>query len=458
MKKCYKCGNKIRNNAKYCDKCKTLLKLKNPEIVYNLKKYESMQYLKNALIEGSKLLKTREDGTIYAEMHIEFHYETILSYLYECTNLEKQLKSQNISEKHFFYPLMNMLDHVKNYPEDEILDEFLYKINEKYRECKKNKEEVFKFIFYTNIKRNDSNKIKFKKLLDIFNLKIFEHEYFKFKDDEDERITSNFRSEYVLLEYTAKGKDLDLLEKEALNKIYLFYGYLTFIHKFKKRTERHHINQMTLNHKISDLSISSVIILNEEGGFIDFDEAYMIIDTEIKLKKSKLIKFRNINMNYDEYCLIYNSNKKIMEKINQYLILYYLASKEEDLGNSFMKFWSLSEKIIKKINGGGYTKDESVLKYMKNVLKIYPFPKYIQNRLKFLKNKRNSLVHENKDTIKPIDRDIIKLVSECLIYFLMYEINNVNRITDYKIILNAMNQDNKNTIRILTDIESRKIK
>ena len=230
------------------------------------------------------------------------------------------------------------------------------------------------------------------------------------------------------------------------------FGYLTFLANFYKSTEKYHVNELSLKHDISDLKISSIIELDKDNSFIDYRESWDIITTSKQLEKSKLPKFNNNTLKPEFYeHLIKSENKKIIKRIEKYLVLYYLACNVTELDSSFIKFWTLSEKIIKDI--GGDMTDNKLVNYMQKILKYYGSPKYIQNRLPHIKNKRNKLVHENINTINQIDRIIIKFVADNIIWFIMEYDEIVENMSEYKIVLDYINKDNKRTIELLNKLE-----
>lgn len=125
------------------------------------------------------------------------------------------------------------------------------------------------------------------------------------------------------------------------------------------------------------------------------------------------------------------NNNELYDKIKDYFCLYYISALENTIENSFRKFWSLSERIIKDIHGG--MKDEKLVKYMEKLLKMCRYPDKIIQRVKFIKTKRNNLVHENiHGEITQSDQAIVKIIAENLILFLICYFNEVTDIGDYK--------------------------
>lgn len=449
MPKCVNCGNEnIRNESKFCDICGSYLKLSNKEIQFKKDKYNSIKLLEKTLIEGVELLNNETEENHSRTFDIMLYRDLIFYYLIKTTNINNKL--QYISEDNFFNKLLTLLKNLE-YSDGNILNEFLVSINEIYEKAKHENKSEIKFIFYTNIKLRDSQKEKFKELLDFFDLEIFNYTDYNFQSENfDSKI---FNSKFLLLSCSIKGKDYSFMYNIAVKKIYAFFGYLTYLANSFRTVERYNVNQFTIRHNIADLYISSVIGLDLANSFIDYEFSHRVIEASKTFKKSKLPKFNNNYFSYELYKRLTGlDNNSIIKKIFEYFSFYYLASIEEDLNQSSIKFWTLSEKIIKDI--GNEMSDDKLIKYMRKILKLYKYPKYIQNRIPHIKDKRNKFIHENISNFNQNDRNIIKLVADNLIIFLIELNKNVKNIAEYKIILDYFNQDNKRTIELLNYIEN----
>lgn len=448
MTTCKSCGHK--NNppkSKYCNNCGTYLKLAKKEIQYKPEKYKLRITLKKTLIEGTEIVNSSKSTT----RNIFIYRDLIWSYLTETTNILKKI-DDSIKEE-FLRSMLKLFKKLKNFPHEEILNEFLYEINLLYEEYKNKQKNELKFLCYTNIKLGESAKKPFYKMLPLFDLKVFNYSDFKF--EKNYPMQHKFQNKFVILEYSARGKEYLEMKHEALDRVKLFFGYLTFLHMYRKAPERWHINELRLNHEISDLEISAMISLNLDNTFIDYEESFDIIRTSKELEKSKMVKIRNNALKYDFYKhLIKTENKKILNNIKGYLMQYYLASKESELNISFIRFWTLSEKILKDI--GGDMNYDTLVKYMKKVLKYYNYPKYVQNRIVHIKNKRNDFIHDNIDNFNQNDRNIIKTVTDNLIGFVIEHNKTVKNMGEYQIILDYFNQDTERIIELLTLLKNTK--
>ena len=444
MQSCENCGNEnLPENSKYCNHCGVFLKLAKKPIQFKENKSFQLKSLKKILIEGSKIIDEDEDGHLSTSKDIEYYQNLVWSYLKETTNFENEMSGE-ITEKEFIKDIFRILNNVKYQNDEDILNEFLVEINKIFLSSKATNNFKLKFVFYTNIELRDSIKDKFYEMLQLFNLKIFNLNNLSF---ENEKFKKVFKTDYVVLEYTAKGKNFYVMEKEAIDQVYQFFGYLTFLHISRKNFDMWTVNSLSLKYNLSDLKISSIIELNEDNTFIDESGSYRILKNAENYKKSKLISFTNTLLVYDFYKILMESeNKQIIYQINDYLMLYYKASIDEDLDISFLKFWTLCERIIKN---GNDKSDAEVINYMRKILKLYNQPKSYQERIYYIKEKRNLLIHENISEITQDDRNVIKSVCDLLFLFLIEFEKYVKNINEYEIFLNYFNQDNERLIEIL---------
>lgn len=444
MQSCENCGNEnLPEDSKYCNHCGVFLKLAKKPIQFKENKSFQLKSLKKILIEGSKIIDEDEDGHLSTSKDIEYYQNLVWSYLKETTNFENEMSGE-ITEKEFIKDIFRILNNVKYQNDEDILNEFLVEINKIFLSSKATNNFKLKFVFYTNIELRDSIKDKFYEMLQLFNLKIFNLNNLSF---ENEKFKKVFKTDYVVLEYTAKGKNFYVMEKEAINQVYQFFGYLTFLHISRKNFDMWTVNSLSLKYNLSDLKISSIIELNEDNTFIDESGSYRILKNAENYKKSKLISFTNTLLVYDFYKILMESeNKQIIYQINDYLMLYYKASIDEDLDISFLKFWTLCERIIKN---GNDKSDAEVINYMRKILKLYNQPKSYQERIYYIKEKRNLLIHENISEITQDDRNVIKSVCDLLFLFLIEFEKYVKNINEYEIFLNYFNQDNERLIEIL---------
>lgn len=422
MVKCNKCNAEISNtDAKFCDNCGEYLNLMSKEIKFTGKIHnKELKEFRKTLIAAVKSMQNHSIDS-------KWYYEIILHYLYKFTNIEKIFKSQEMN----FLDIGHILSQLENCPNNLILNEFLLKVNEFYSLQKDSyNKELMNIILYTNVNPKLKDENKFKTLLSNFNLELFEYSNYNFKEDNEENI--NFNSKYLMFKYSGKTRDSDLLKSQALKEIYSFFGYLTYINKFNMYTTNDHINDLSLDNAISDLKCNSLIVTNSNNEILRFGVQNDIIMSSKTLKKSKMNKLKS-----PELIKKFNdpNKKKITNNIKKYLYLYYLASKEHSLENSFFKFWSLSENMIKEM--GEKMNDFKLKKVMENILKANSYPKYLINRVDILHSKRNDFVHETMHgEITQYDQTLVKVIAERLIEFFIEYLNDVNYFREYWTLLN----------------------
>ena len=429
MKICDNCGNEIRNKAIYCDICGNFLGINNKnDIIY--KENPKKEELKKILLYSSSLIN--DDGTFSASSDIIFNLSIISDYLYSLTNIKQILKNNNLTLNTVSRNYITILTNIKDVPKEYFLDYFLLELNNTIE--KNNSKLTKKFIFYTNIDSKFRYDKEFKIILNFFKLKIFNFEDFQFKITQ-ERVKKKFDSDYIILESEITGKNLCTMEDDAINNIYSFYGFITFIHKFNVKSEKFFANVFNSNFQVSDLDISVSMILNEDNSFHKNEKNYFrdILHSK-KLDKSKLMNFNNMPILPESIEVLTDiKSKKVMSELKNIFRFYYLANNEEDLSNSFIKFWSLNERILKKIYGK--QKEEILINNFEKLLKFYSNNKFFKYKLDIIRRKRNKFIHENISEITQEDRNFVKHVSDLLIYFLMDFGNKVKSFSDYGLIL-----------------------
>lgn len=206
---------------------------------------------------------------------------------------------------------------------------------------------------------------------------------------------------------------------------------------------------MSLINQVSDFECNALIVTDDNNEILRIGVQSEIITNSKKISKSKINKIKSAELIKD---FNFKGKMKISRNIKDYFHLYYLAAFESSLENSFLKFWSLSEKIIKDMYDD--VKDGKLKGVMRTILKANRYPKYIIGRIDFLYIKRNAFVHENKHgEITPYDQSLIKAVSERLIDFLICLLDDVEYMKDYSVILDYVNKSDDEKRRIMQLIE-----
>lgn len=439
MLKCNKCNTEISNtDAKFCDNCGEYLDLISKEIKFTAKIHnKELKKFKKTLIDAVKSMQNEAIDS-------KWYYEIIMHYLYKFTNIEKIFKNQEMN----FLDMGHILLQLENTSNNLILNEFLLKVNEFYILQKDSiNKELMNIIIYTNVNPKLKNENEFKLLLCNFNLELFEYDEYSFKEDKEEN--THFDSKYLMFKYSGKTRDVDLLKSQALKEIYSFFGYLTYTNKFNKYTTKYHINELSLDNSISDLKCNTQIVTNSNNEILNIKVQIEKIMASEKLDESKISKIKSHELikNFND-----SNKKKITNHIKKYLYLYYLASNEHSLENSFFKFWSLSENMIKEM--GEKMNDFKLKKTMENILKVNSYPKYLINRVDILHSKRNAFVHETMHgEITQYDQTLVKVIAEQFIDFFIEYLDKIKYFREYWILLNYFFMDCDEKKRLIQLIE-----
>lgn len=437
MQKCSNCGSNIRNKGIYCDQCGIHLKLLNEEIKFKSSKVDSINNLKKIILNALKHLDNHY-------INFEYYTESISAYLLECTNINVILKNTGISIRtiDFHHILLNI--HAED--NELILDNFLYELNLEYKSKKKIERRELNVIAYTNIdSKLKENKI-FTDILSLFNLEIFEFSDFNFNDGGDLTIEEQnyFNHNFLMFKFNSYERDYDVLKEKALNEVHAFFGYLTYSINLKKVIYKHSNNDLVLNHRLIDLKCTVLLIVESKNKIFMPKLFSEVVNGTKFAPKSNIKDLRKVPLIDFER----KDKSNIPQKIKEYFSMYFLASSEAVLENSFINFYSLSERIIKDF--ANKIPDEKLISYMNKIWKINNFPDYMGQRINLIRIKRNQFVHENvRDEITTFDRNIMKIISESLICFLIDYLEIVNNIYEYKILLEYSNQDTTQKERLI---------
>lgn len=225
--------------------------------------------------------------------------------------------------------------------------------------------------------------------------------------------TINYLNNYnfvLFFELHAKSFDYATIESKFL--IESFLGLLSFA----ENVYQTRFLPFEGNGKYNQIFYDEFVIL--EKNRIAWPEKNML--STLHQNKRKMIKFNRFNMLISIY-------KEIQDTTNSYLIhflkklffLYFKASSEDSIDFSFLKFWIISETILK--GDGKARNDLEVKSMMKSVLN----DEILKKRVDFLHKKRDHLVHKG-EIVTADERDLIKLISDALIVETLLAMNQFN--------------------------------
>lgn len=396
-----------------------------------------LDVLKQTLVECFEIMgNDRIDNNYY--------YESLWDFMVHNSNIRELFNEYELSKYVFTWNCFKILNKIKDSSDENLLDDFENEINVVFEEYKNYQKERINVVIYTNIQYKFKSNSKLLDTLSYFSLEIFNGEDYNFENRENitPDITNKFKNnKYLMLKYSNVARDYEFVKNQSLKSVYSFFGYITYLHKYNKSTEKWHINEITLDNKITDLQINALIATNDNFEIFDIYRQYDVIETAIKLEKSELIKFNNlIPVKHDLLeSIALSENNKLLNSLFEYFRLYYISANESIIENSFRKLWSLSERIIKDIFGHkiGFKK---IGEHMEDILYKYGYKKYFVQRITFLKDKRHDLVHENiHGNITQFDQTVVKIIAENLIIFLIDYFEQVNDMQDYKQFYNIRN-------------------
>lgn len=396
-----------------------------------------LDVLKQTLVECFEIMgNDRIDNNYY--------YESLWDFMVHNSNIRELFNEYELSKYVFTWNCFKILNKIKDSSDENLLDDFENEINVVFEEYKNYQKERINVVIYTNIPYKFKSNSKLLDTLSYFSLEIFNGEDYNFENRENitPDITNKFKNnKYLMLKYSNVARDYEFVKNQSLKSVYSFFGYITYLHKYNKSTEKWHINEITLDNKITDLQINALIATNDNFEIFDIYRQYDVIETAIKLEKSELIKFNNlIPVKHDLLeSIALSENNKLLNSLFEYFRLYYISANESIIENSFRKLWSLSERIIKDIFGHkiGFKK---IGEHMEDILYKYGYKKYFVQRITFLKDKRHDLVHENiHGNITQFDQTVVKIIAENLIIFLIDYFEQVNDMQDYKQFYNIRN-------------------
>jgi hypothetical protein len=427
----------------------------------------------NPLIKD--ILDTRQDdGTFQSTGHFQFdEFENILfNHLFEKTNLKKELNQLKIS----FYSI-NYLDMLSKIDyDDNYFEKFIELLNEEINRLKGLDLKKYTFLFVTNIeelhckeitgltgerlkfvKKNCETLSIFKKILNLFDIKIMEKQSFDNEKTmnyvdlpEQEKIhdiVSCYRGQVLRIDVHAR--DISYAFDKANSRFESFLGFLSFIR-----------NHFYLNYRRGE-NISFRLFHVKTGKVFSFSEDdkidiyfYLLEEDEADEIKKELSELELIDlysdlkiMHYSKLCnhlhdiIIQIDNDGLLNVLYYVFSLYYTATLEERLEYSFFEFWIISEYLIKS---SGKRKDEKVLRVIKRIVEFYKKDAFLSKRINFLYQKRNKLVHEGEmDVINQYDRNLSKLIVDCLLSFYLYSIQHfkLRNLNDFNCLITKMGEE-----------------
>lgn len=347
--------------------------------------------------------------------------DILSSILQEKTDFFKEIKT-----KRYFVPpktiigLGEFIEIFKKLKKDNksSFDDFKSELNNRINEIAKMPKEEFTLVYPLNFKfpkkvDSEINEDKF----EILSFEDFSSRFFdvrqKIQEAEANRdIQAKFQ--FLSLKEVCNDKFSFFIIKVYARNMYFSIEYATErllcvlgLMTFAKYRGQEGITIVGRASKQSNLSLSKVLIFKaEDFKYFDFNEQITSFE---EISEANIDNFFRLLQSYNEIKRLY-----ILKILERALISYYEASIDDDIAYSFLKYWICIELCLLKSEG--ITENE-IIKRLKSML--IEEDEYLKIRIDWLYRKRNNLVHQLNMDISQFDRNLIKLISESLIDFLL---------------------------------------
>ena len=149
--------------------------------------------------------------------------------------------------------------------------------------------------------------------------------------------------------------------------------------------------------------------------------------------------------------LLAKQDKKVKKVSEDSLKLYFEAVTEKQLEISFLKFWIITERILKQ---GGKRNDTSLLNILRKIIR----DKHLKRMVDILYKKRNDLVHEFEvNFISQQDRNLAKAIAESTMLFLIDPPTKIKNLQELKTLIDNI-FSSKEDLRVKKKIINKLIK
>jgi len=295
-------------------------------------------------------------------------------------------------------------------------------------------------------------------ILDLFNLNLIEKIDPLQKDEDNYKVPLNEKLLDIVSRYNGEVLSITIQARNAtyaLEKADLhfeaFLGFLSFIINCFSTGYNKFYNSP--NFRLFNIKTENIFLFvndDAENGRYDIPYYDIAEDYISELKSLKLVDL-NRDLKFQKRQVTckgtYNAVKQLNHKWSNitYTLfsLYYLATNENKLDYSFLKFWFFSEYLLKL---HGKKTDEQMLKMMKKIVKMFNNDPYLDKRIYFLYEKRNNLVHKGEmNNISPSDRYLSKLIAESILSFYLFFVPELRlkNINDFDFLITNFGKEEK---------------
>lgn len=174
------------------------------------------------------------------------------------------MKKESLSSSDFKDIFFKIFYSFKEYNGEGFTEKFLKTINERYIKLKQIEPKTFHIAFYTNISVLEKYKCFWNSLLDDFNINSLKYSDLEIPSNHSYGSFEAFKTNNEILKVEIKSKSFVSAFNESKRKFNVLFGFLVFLNKYNKISNKWHINDLALNYSESYIKIVSYIILNEK--------------------------------------------------------------------------------------------------------------------------------------------------------------------------------------------------
>lgn len=409
--------------------------------------YSEINELLKNIIEIHAESKTEKGYSFDYDVYSDYEslIEILLNILYEKSNIKSIIKEKkNSLDINTLGKAFKNLEHYKN--DKNLHKRFFDELNLLLN----NSIIKFSFIFPLNISFFGENYEKdLKNVLNLFNLemvnldeirkildaqlpeKSYKSDNNSFKEDRptNEDILKYLSSFHTVLYTQVNARSLYYADNEAKFKVKSFLGLLSYANNYLQETE---YLGYTEDFSINKLNYEYFIAISNKGIF------WPVLTLEtLESKPTELFKEREFNF----LKIIYKELEKIkseslMKILKNSFYNYFEASTEKTLNYSFLKFWIITEDLIKSVS---LKTDDEVKEIIKSLLS----EEILRRRVDFLHKTRNNLVHAGKEA-SISDKNLAKIIADLILSDAIIKMSKLNNKKQFDYYLSNVKTKKKN--------------
>lgn len=406
------------------------------------KKYQCLELIEELdelIAEAVGLFDDSTGCTVsgYNVQKIERFETIIMDHLIEKTDFESTLESIKTS----FGGTFNLLCKIKRNGLKPTFSNFLSVIDDEIKELKKIPIKNYTFYVPVRIKTRLTNieKENLRKNLNrATNLTVRKLPNKVRKMIPSSNFQGLFANREIILKGSVHARDYISSIKWMDRKISAFLGAIAFSKYLYRDTKKW--SSFSLDMSIANDPSDKHFLIIENNHQIVYPETGLWDNLDIEVEKDVSLIGKEtwdihnkIGGNYQKLItvlgLLSKQDAKMKEITEESLKLYLEAITEKHLEISFLKFWIITERILKKT---GKISDERLKSTLKGIIK----ESHLKKMIDVLYKKRNDLVHEFEvNLISQQDRNLAKATAELTILLLINPPTRINNVHEFQIMI-----------------------